>query len=66
MSGFDPGTGIYGLTATKAEYWSRLDKPMSYYAKLLKDKGFEVTKVREHFLEVRATEFVVKAVLTSA
>ncbi|MBG1266958.1 hypothetical protein [Nostoc sp. WHI] len=65
MSGYNPETGIYQLTATKAHYWSGRDKPMSYYAAWLKNKGLEVTLVRSAYLAVKANEAEVKAALLS-
>ena len=31
MSGYNPETGLYDLTATKAYYWSDVDESMDYY-----------------------------------
>lgn len=63
MSGYDPSTGIYELTATKAEYYYRkpIDntiqaKDMHYFAEVLKRAGLEVVSVHKNFLKVKATQ----------
>jgi hypothetical protein len=63
MSGYNPSTGIYDLTATKAEYYHRkpIDntiqtKGMHYFAEVLRRSGLEVVSVHKNFLQVKATQ----------
>lgn len=65
MSGFDPKTGLYELTATKARSWfRRAEVPescsskdgMHFYAEVLRHFGaLEIVLVRPNFLRARAT-----------
>lgn len=61
MSGYNKKTGIFELTATKAEYWDR--KPhessikldgMDYYTELLRKNGLDVQNCGS-FLKVKGT-----------
>lgn len=64
MSGYNPDTGIFELTATKAAYWlRRSDIPaecdglqgMEFYAALFRSCGYDVPLVKAHWLQVKAT-----------
>ncbi len=63
MSGYNKKTGIFGLTATKAEHWfQRKDVPaeclelkgMEFYACALRLHGLEVVHVADSYLNVKA------------
>lgn len=63
MSEYDPQTGIYELTKSKADSYhhrphdeSIKAQGMDYYAELLKRAGFKVISVHEDFLRVKATQ----------
>lgn len=60
MSGHNKKTGLFELTATKAEYWSRrswkLGGGMDWYADILRASGLRVVAVHGAFLEADATE----------
>ena len=64
MSGYNPSTGVFELTATKAGYWlRRSDLPpscdktagMEFYAALLRHFGHDVIKTGSSYLHVHAT-----------
>jgi hypothetical protein len=64
MSGYNPATGIYELTMTKAEYWSgSKNKDMHYYAEALRARGLAVIEVRQHFLKAKGQEEEIKKIL---
>jgi hypothetical protein len=65
MSGYNPETGLYDLTATKAYYWSDVDESMDYYATQLRNKDLDVVKIGGAYLSVKATEEQVKSALIS-
>lgn len=60
MSGYNAKTGLFELTATKAEYWSckpwKLAGSMDFYADLLRSAGLRVVAVHGAFLEADATQ----------
>jgi hypothetical protein len=64
MSGYNETTGVYELTVTKAQYWSKRDKPIAYFAGWLKNKGVEVVAYRRYYIEVRATETQIYNILS--
>lgn len=73
MSGFDEETGIYELTATRADYLYSKSLPfrtafsmsMEDYALFLRQKGFEVVSVHKNFLKVKATDTQLWKALTT-
>ncbi len=65
MSGFNPKTGTFELTASRARFWlRRTEYPpelkalegMEFIAGLLRHAGHEVVKVRNGWLTVKATQ----------
>ena len=63
MSNYDRNTGILSLTLAEAHsFHSTADRmpdeapPMEFYAKKLRDFGYQVTAVTEESLDVRAPE----------
>jgi hypothetical protein len=69
MSGYNPETGIFGLTWTKASFWFRRESEdipancralkdtgkMEFFACFLRHHGLEVLHVDRAYLNVRAT-----------
>lgn len=74
MSGYNQKTGVFELTATKADYWFRRtvlpegfnsdNKGMRFYADLFEFFGHTVTHVGSAFLRVKATPAQVWSVLS--
>jgi len=76
MSGYHPDTDIFELTGTKADFWFRRKLPpkdfkslngfrsMGFYADLFIYSGFDVVKVENSYLYVKATPEQVWEVLS--
>ena len=70
MSGYDPATGVYELTAAKAREWfQRLtdhagDSFMERIAGILADEGLEVLFVTDAYMHVRARQAAIWTALS--
>jgi hypothetical protein len=54
MSGYNPKTGVFSLTHSKASTWAGRSAPMDVYAQLLRDAGLEVLSVEPMYLTAKA------------